>query len=197
MDDTKLRFLGHSGCYTLTMHTENEIKVLDIDPKKAEEALLNLGFKKTEELTYRRYVYDVIPVNPNAWVRLRTTGKKATLTFKESLKDAVDGMKEIEVFVDDFDVTNELLKSIGHQPRNYQENRRVNFAGMNCTISIDSWPQIPPYMEIEADTAEDVKQCLEILSDLVTSETTSLSTEAVYKHYGIDLALIKELKFDR
>lgn len=181
----------------MTMHTENEIKVLDIDLKKAEEKLLDLGFRRTEGITYRRYVYDVVPVNTNAWIRLRTNGKKTTLTFKESLKDSVDGMKEIEVIVDNFDETNEFLKAIGHEPRNYQENSRVNFEGMNCTISLDSWPQIPPYMEIEADNTEDVNKCLEALSELVTSDTTSLSTEEVYKRYGIDLSSIKELRFDK
>lgn len=178
------------------MHTENEIKVLDIDLKKAEKKLLDLGFERTEEMAYRRHIYDVVPVNPNAWVRLRTDGKKTTLTFKESLKDSVDGMKEIEVTVDDFDETYEILRAIGHEPRSYQENSRTNFEGMNCTVSLDCWPLIPPYMEIEADTAEDVTKCLEALSELVTSDKTSLSTEKVYKRYGIDMSSIKELRFD-
>lgn len=179
------------------MHTENEIKILDINPVKAEEKLQNLGFRRTEELTYRRYVYDIVPSSPNAWIRLRTNGKKTTLTFKESLKDSVDGMKEIEIVVDSFDKTNEFLKAIGHEPRNYQENNRINYEGMNCVISIDSWPQIPPYIEIESSSAEDVKRCLGELAELVTTETTSLSTEAVYQRYGIDLTSIKELRFEQ
>lgn len=177
-------------------HTEYEIKVLDIDPVKAEAKLQELGFKRTEELAYRRYVYDAgVHEAPNAWIRLRTDGKKTTLAFKQSHKDSIDGMKEIEVVVDDFEQTNELLRAIGHEPISYQENSRVNYEGMNCTVSIDSWPQIPTYMEIEAATAEDVKQCLEAVPELVTSETTSMPAQEVYKRYGIDLASIKELRF--
>lgn len=197
MDDSELWLLCNQGCHTLTMHIENEIKILNIDPIAVEKKLKSLGFKPSGQLNFRRYVYDVAPVNPNAWIRLRTDGKQTTLTFKESLKDTVNGMKEIEIIVDDFDETNELLKAIGHQPRNYQENSRINYEGMNCMVSIDSWPQIPPYMEIEANDADDVKKCMETLSAIITPETTSLSTEEVYRQYGIDLAAIKELRFKK
>ncbi len=178
------------------MHTEKEIKVLDINPEDAEKLLLSLGYVKTEDLSFRRYVYDVMPVNPKAWIRLRSNGKTTTLTFKESVGDSIDGMKEIEVVVANFDDMNEILKAAGHEPRNYQENSRVNYEGKNCTISIDSWPQIPTYMEIESTDIESVNKCLEDLSDLVSGKkTTSLSTEEVYKSYNIELSAIKVLKF--
>ena len=178
------------------MHTEKEIKVLNINPEEAEKLLSSLGYVKTEELGFRRFVYNVIPVNPNAWIRLRSNGKKTTLTYKESVSDTIDGMKEIEVEVNDFDETNELLKAAGHDPRNYQENTRINYEGRNCTISIDSWPQIPVYMEIESTDVESVTKCLEDLADLVKDKKqTSLSTEEVYRQYGIELSSIKELKF--
>lgn len=84
---------------------------------------------------------------------------------------------------------------MGHEPRSYQENSRINYEGMNCVVSIDSWPQIPPYVEIEATNSDDVKKCMDALSLGAGVESTSLSTEQVYKRYGINLSDIKELKF--
>ncbi len=195
MDDQELRLLGDSRCYTLTMQIEHEIKILDIDPVATEQKLLSLGFIRKKTLYYRRFVYDTAPKKPSAWIRLRTDGAVATLTFKESLQDTIDGMKEIEIIVDDFDRTNELLTAAGHAPRNYQENKRIQFESKNCTASLDFWPQIPPYLEIESSDTGKVQQCLEDLAQLVRTTTTSLPTDAVYQKYGIDLSVIKELRF--
>jgi hypothetical protein len=46
-------------------------------------------------------------------IRLRTDGKKTTLTVKHIIdSQAIDGMKEREVIVDDFDTTNDLLNQM-------------------------------------------------------------------------------------
>ena len=65
------------------MEKERELTILDIDVEDFINTLENLGAQKQGEFLQRRYVFDVKPVNPNKWIRLRTNNKKTTLTIKE------------------------------------------------------------------------------------------------------------------
>ena len=137
------------------MEKERELTVLNIELDDFIQTLEELGAEKQGEFLQRRYVYNVKPLNPNKWIRLRTNGTKTTLTIKEIKdKNAIEGTNELEVVVGDFDKTNEILNELGYEARNYQENyRRVYLLG-NVEISIDSWPLIPTYAEIEGKTNE-------------------------------------------
>ena len=178
------------------MEKERELTVLDIKLDDFIETIEKLGAIKQGEFLQRRYVYDVKPINPNKWIRLRTNGTKTTLTIKEIKdKNAIEGTNELEVVVSDFDKTNEVLKELGYESRNYQENyRRVYLLG-NTEISIDSWPLIPTYAEIEGKTNEDVENVLKLVNTN-NYQTTTYDVESIYREiYGIDIMKIKELKF--
>ena len=178
------------------MEKERELTVLNIELDEFINQLEELGAEKQGEFLQRRYVYDVKPLNPNKWIRLRTNGTKTTLTIKEIKdKNAIEGTNELEVVVGDFDKTNEILKELGYEARNYQENyRRVYLLG-NVEISIDSWPLIPTYVEIEGKTNEDVERVLKLVNTK-NYQTTTFDVESIYREiYGIDIMKIKELKF--
>ena len=178
------------------MKTEFEVKILDINVEKIISKLNVLGAKKMGERIQRRFVYDLKPKKENCWVRLRTNGDKTTLTIKEIKNDNIDGTKEIEVEVDDFDKTNLLLNKLGYIARAYQENKRISYVLDGVEIEIDFWPAKPPYLEIEAKSKEKVKAMIKKLGfDLYQS--TSINTLEGYKKYGIELHDIKELKFKR
>lgn len=178
------------------MHIENEIKVLNIDVAEVIKKLETLEFVNKGTILYKRHVYDTVVPSANAWLRLRTDGSNTTLTYKESVSDSIDGMKEIETTVNDFTTTHLLLESAGIKSRSYQENRRILFEGMGCTVTIDYWPLIPPYLEIESTGVSQVKQCLAALGYSTDSDTTSLSTEEVYSRYNINLKSLKKLSFE-
>ena len=178
------------------MEKERELTVLNIELDDFIKTLEDLSAEKQGEFLQRRYVYDVKPLNSNKWIRLRTNGTKTTLTIKEIKdKNAIEGTNELEVVVGDFDKTNEILKELGYEARNYQENyRRVYLLG-NVEISIDSWPLIPTYVEIEGKTNEDVERVLKLVNTK-NYKTTTFDVESIYREiYGIDIMKIKELKF--
>lgn len=177
------------------MATENEIKLIGVDTNKIKNFLTREGVALHESLQYRRVIFDTIPHDESAWIRLRSDGTITTLTYKKSHTDTIDGMQEIEVGTTDFDGTKNLLSAAGLRARNYQENNREVYHGFDCMITIDYWPLIPPYVEIESDTKEKVEACLKKFEGLYDS-TTSSSTEAVYKKYGIDLRAINTLTFE-
>ena len=45
-----------------------------------------------------------------------------------------------------------MLGKLGHTPKAYQENRRHSFTLDGAESEIDTWPRIPSYLEIEADS---------------------------------------------
>lgn len=176
------------------MNTEYEIRVLEIDKEKLIKKLKELGAEFKGNNEQRRYVYDIIPKEDGKWVRLRTNGRKTTLTYKNVVKKTIDGTKELEVEVSDFEKTNELLENMGIKSKGYQENKRTQYILNGVEIDIDSWPMIPTYVEIEGKNEEEVMNMLEIL-ELPKDKVTTLDVDSVYKKYGIDLKEIKVLKF--
>ena len=178
------------------MKIENEITVLDIDKNEFIKKILQAGGKEVSpELKQVRCVYDFSPVNPHKWIRLRTNGKKTTLTIKEINANSKMGARELEIEVSDFEETNRILNELGYKYRNRQENYRHVFILDNAEISIDSWPKIKPYAEIEADTKENIKNVLAKL-DIKPNQITELDVCSIYSDiYGIDLLSIKDLTF--
>jgi adenylate cyclase, class 2 len=176
------------------MITEYETKILEINVDEIIAKLESLGAKKINEKEQKRFVYNFTPKKENSWVRLRTDGKTTTLTIKEIQNDQIDGTKEIEIKVNDFEKTNLLLEKLGYTYNGYQENKRLSYVLNKVEVEIDFWPLIPPYLEVEGKSAKEVEKIIKLLG-FEMSQTTSINTIKVYKKYGIDLESIKELKF--
>ena len=173
---------------------EYEAKVLDIDPDRAARLILDKGGQSLGEVLQRRYVYDIEPGDASRWVRLRDTGSRVTLAVKEIDSDAIDGTRETETEVGDFETANTLLGKLGYTPKAYQENRRHSFVLDGARLEIDTWPRIPAYLEIEADSREEVVRVAALLG-YAEAELTGENTTKVYARYGIDLATITDLRF--
>ncbi|MEV4131292.1 CYTH domain-containing protein [Dactylosporangium sp. NPDC049742] len=169
------------------MPAEFEAKVLDIDPAAMADLILSKnGSEVSTPTLQRRYVYDIVAGDESKWIRLRDNGTKTTLAVKEISHDGIDGTYEVEVTVDDLDATNELLGFLGFHPKSYQENRRTSFTLDGAQLEIDEWPMIPPYLEIEASSPEEVRRVAALLG-YEESQLTSENTTKVYKRYGIEL----------
>lgn len=173
---------------------EYEGKILNIDVKRIQQKLASLKAKKVSDYNYKRYVFDVIPKNKNRWIRLRTDGKTTTLTVKEISSVSVDGTFEWEVSVSDFDKTLKILSKMGIEPRGYQENKREEYLLDSVAISIDQWPKLNPYLEIEGKDKESVYDALLKLG-YDESDMNYENTKSLYKAIGIDIKNLKTLKF--
>ena len=177
------------------MNTEYEIRVIDIDKEYIIKRLEELGAKKIGEFNQKRYVYDMKPKKDSQWIRLRTDGYKTTLTYKNVINNTIDGTKELEIEVSDFNNTNKLLEIMGYINKGYQENNRIKYELNNIEIDIDTWPMIPTYLEIEGKNEQEIMDTVELMQ-LDKSKITALNCKDIYKQiYGIDIGSIKELKF--
>lgn len=176
------------------MSIEHEAKILDIDPVAITKLILDHGGSRVDEQSMRRRVYDIVPGDQSKWVRLRDSGTGVTLAVKHITSDAIDGTHEYEVTVSDFDKTNELLGVMGFAAKSYQENKRESFNLEGAEVSVDSWPRIPPYLEIEAESKDEVVRVAKILG-YGPKDLTGENTVKVYARYGIDLTTISDLRF--
>ena len=177
------------------MHTEFEVRILEIDVDKVIQKLESLNAILKFSALQKRYVYDFNPKNDSKWIRLRTNGKISTLTIKDIKKDAIDGTKELEIEVDDFEKTNLILKELGYTPKGYQENKRIQYILDGVEIDIDYWPLIPTYMEIEGQSEEEVMKMVKLLG-YNEEDITTKDVQRIYLDYGYNLDDIYELKLE-
>ena len=176
------------------MNTEYEIRVLEINKEEFVKKIMSLGAKHIGDFDQRRYVYDVKPFNPDKWIRLRTNGKNTTITIKELKKRSIDGTKELEITVDDFDKSNMLLEELGYKNKGFQENKRSEYILDDIHIDIDSWPLIPMYVELEGLNEESVINMINKLGYKI-EDCTTMCVMDIYRHYGYDIDSMPNLSF--
>ena len=177
------------------MNTEYEVRILEINQENIIEKLNNLNAQFKGDYLQKRYVYDFNPKEKGKWIRLRTNGKSTTLTIKNILSSKIDGTKELEIEVDDFEKTNLILKELGYTPKGYQENRRIQYLLDGVEVDIDIWPLIPTYLEIEGKNEKEVYDTLKKLN-IKAKDSTTTDVESVYLNYGYNLNDIYNLKLE-
>lgn len=173
------------------MHSEIEAKFLDVEHDAVRNRLLSLGGKCIQPMRLmRRALLDYPDFRLNkerdGFVRIRYEGDKVTLTYKEHnalTQGLVDGAKEIEVEVSNFEKTIDLFKEIGLIVKSYQESRRETWNYLDAEIVLDEWPWIKPYIEIEAQTKETVKSVSEKLGYIWTDAVFGGVTNAYLSEY--------------
>ncbi len=177
------------------MKTEYEVRILEVDVEDVKKRLENINAIWEWDYLQKRYVYDFNPKVDGKWIRLRTNGQKTTLTIKNIVSSKIDGTKELEIIVDDFDNTNLILKELGYVPKGYQENRRCQYNYNGVEIDIDYWPKIPTYLEIEGNSEEEVMSVVKLLG-FSQNDVTAKDVESIYLDYGFKVEEIYELKLE-
>ncbi len=174
---------------------EIEVKFLEVDVPELEKKLLSIGAEKIGEYDYSRMLLDYPDFRLNqshSWLRLRTNGKETTLAYKARIDNPDDasgmkdlGMKEIEINVNDYQKTYELMKALGFVIKREEKNKRIRYQKGDVVFDIDLWPQIPPYLEIESDS---IKKAEEGAAELGFDPKDGVICSAgkIYKKYGFD-----------
>lgn len=141
------------------MNTEFEIKFLDIDHDALRKQLQEMGAKLVAPMRLmRRAIIETPELKAKgAFIRVRDEGDKVTLTYKQFTDLSIDGAKEYEVTVSDFQSTVDLLAQAGLASRSLQESRRETWVFDGAEIVLDEWPWLKPYIEIEGDSEEHVQ----------------------------------------
>lgn len=178
------------------MKKEIEARLLECDVDNFIKKLDEVNAEFIGDWLQIRKCYDFNPIKENSWIRLRTNGLKTTLTIKEINNDKMDGTKELEIEVSDFDTTDELLNKLGYYSRSHQENRRIQYILDGVEIDIDTWPLIPSYVEFEGKSEEDIiRVCGKLGIDI--DKLTTLDVVGIYKYYGYNLMNMNKIVLER
>lgn len=143
---------------TLAQH-EYEAKFLEIDAEGVRNHLRAAGAERIFDRTmFTRLIFENDAVQGEQWLRLRDEGGKTTLTLKQ-VTDAthINGTTEIEVEVSDLDKTAELLKALGLRQVRFQQNYREEWRLGEVTYDIDTWPDLPTFLEVEGTSEQAVR----------------------------------------
>ncbi len=146
------------------MNIEYEATFLDVNKKDMRERLKKAGAQLIRPEYLQRRVPFYLPKgnrSKDAWLRVRDEGDKVTLSLKVIDGDKIENQKEICITVDNFDETIRLLESIGCEKKSYQETKRELWTLNNVEITIDEWPFLEPFVEVEGKSEKEVKDISE------------------------------------
>jgi adenylate cyclase class 2 len=149
------------------MAIEQEIKFLGIDLSEIRAHLQALGADCIEpERLMRRTILD-FPDHRlgahSAWVRVRDEGDRVTMSYKQFFSESLQGMEEKELTIQDYEAGIGFLQAIGLVSRSFQESRRETWEYHGSTITLDTWPWLPAFMEIEGESEEGLRSVVEDL----------------------------------
>ncbi|MEV8517437.1 class IV adenylate cyclase [Dactylosporangium sp. NPDC051484] len=164
------------------MRHEYEAKFLRIDVAGLKAKLISLGAVQALPRTLlTRKIFENDTLDTGAWVRLRNEGTRSTLTLKQ-VTDAttIDGTTEIETEVADLHAMAEILRCLGMREVRYQENYREEWRLGEIIFDVDTWPDLPTFIEIEGPDEASVRHAADLL-ELDYSEARFGSVDEIYK----------------
>jgi len=138
----------------VAIETEKKFR---LDPKqyaKLPGRLKKIGARFAGEVFEENYLHrGGVLSNRDAVLRLRKTGEKSTLTYKESIRSVRDvkHKTEFETEVSDVNEMEEIIRKLGYRLSVVYEKRRQTWHLGNVEIVLDELP-FGLYMEIEGTT---------------------------------------------
>lgn len=129
---------------------------------------------------------------PGGWLRVRDEGDKITMSLKVINGNKIEDQKEICLTVDDFDEAVLFLKSIGCIQKAYQESRRELWILDHVEITIDEWPFLEPFIEVEGKSKEEVESVSKKIGFDFTKALFCAVTKLYSDKYGIPINVIND-----
>lgn len=170
------------------MGMEHEIMVLGVDRKEVVSRLGELGARREGSYRFRRVEFFMGGNigGGHSWGRVRTDGRRTTITLKEmDARDRMAPMVEHEIEASDFRAAATIMARLAGSGRVfYFENSREAYRLGKAYVTIDKWPGIPAFVEIEAPSmqaAVRLHRRLGIRGEFVGNATI----KSVYERYGL------------
>ncbi len=168
------------------MKKEIEATFLSINKDITRVKLKRAGFElKTPEYLMRRKTFDFSRVAPgrNKWGRVRQESDKVTMTVKEIRGSGINDTYEVELVVNDFEIAAAFFEACNIPAKAFQENMREVWLRNGVEVTIDTWPGLSPFVEVEGVNEKMVRE--------VSNELGFDFEKAVFR--SIDLVYEKEL----
>lgn len=172
-------------------YKEHEIKVLDVDIEKLKLKLEEIGAKKvyedvrtiialdTADRTFLNKKDKLIRITDEGSIKVTMHVNQSNPKIKKGIKFKTSRMKE----------TLDFFEEMGIKPISKVKAPRISYELGKIDFDIDSFPKIPPFLEIDIEFLEEegytIEQLLEKLG-VQDNEIVTMGTEDIHKLYGID-----------
>ncbi len=168
------------------MDIEIEAKFLDVDAAALRAKLAAVGAKQEHpEILMKREVFDYQDLRLEkigGWARVREEGSKITMSYKQLNDRTLHGTQEVTLFIDDFEKACKFLIAIGLEKKAYQETKRERWLLGDIEITIDTWPWIPTFVELEGPSEAMLRDVAQKL-DFDWQSAMHGSVETAYQKY--------------
>lgn len=181
------------------MHIEYEARFLEVDVTAVLDKLnAESAVRVMPRTLMRRIVFKNGDIERRGgWLRLRDEGHQVTLTYKQTTggPSAVDTTLEAEIVVSDFELTKNLLEAMGFDALRYQENYREEWKLGEVTLDVDTWPDLPTFLEVEGPDEQSVHDAANMLGLSLTRASYGSVDEVYLAVLGRDILAEPALTF--
>ena len=146
------------------MNIEYEATFIPVNKEDVRKRLRGVGAELIkEEFLQKRICFELPKGNEikGAWLRVRDEGDKITMSLKIVDGDKITDQRETQLVVDNFSEAVSFLKTIGCEQKAYQETKRETWSLDGVCITIDEWPFLEPFVEVEGDSEDQVREVAE------------------------------------
>lgn len=180
----------------IDMNVEYEAVFTNVDKEEMRLRLEKAGAElKRPEYLQKRTAFN-LPAGSDSvrgWARVRDEGDRITMSVKSVAGEGIESQKETCVTVDDFAQAEALLQALGCEKKAYQETKRELWSLDGVEITIDTWPFLEPFVEIEGESESVVQQVAEKLGfkwkeakfcavDVLYSEKYNIPVDRINNH---------------
>ena len=184
------------------MKTEIEVKFINVNHDDLRAKLRELGATCEQPMRdMRRAIFATPEMDEqrNTYIRVRDEGDKVTVTYKHFADLSLTGAAELETTVGDFDTMVAIMRQTGIGQRAYQESRRETWHLGDTEVVLDEWPWLNPYIEIEGETEQGVRETATLLgfdwNEAVFGAVTQIYEAEYPGTQASDIILEPEIKF--
>ncbi len=175
------------------MNIEYEATFIKINKDQMRQKLKEVGAKLIKpEFLMKRIVFHPPKEIKNGWMRVRDEQDKITMSLKIITGSKITDQKEVELTITDFDEGCKFLEAIGAKRKSYQETKREHWHYDGAEITIDTWPALNPFVEIESDNEKIVKEVSEKLGFIWQDAYFGATDEIYEKELGIPREIINQ-----
>jgi len=134
------------------MEIEYEAVFTNIEPNTFRQVLTQAGANLVRaEYLQKRSAFN-LPASvqtKKGWARVRDEGDKITMSVKSIEGEGIESQKESCVLVDDYQQAESFLTQLGCTKKAYQETKRELWMFDGVEVTIDTWPFLEPFVEVE------------------------------------------------
>lgn len=182
------------------MQIEFEAKFLNVDKDKVRSQLKKIGAKMVyPEFLMKRVTFDPPIDIPGGWLRVRQEPNKVTMTLKAVTGNKISDQREINLEVNSAEEAIKFLSEIGAKRKSRQETLRELWLLDGVEITIDTWPGVPTFVEVEGKDEQSIKIVAEKLGFDYTKALFGSLVDICKKEFGMtheEVDSLEEITFE-